>query len=249
MFSWSGAAVSVFPHSSLSPCAPINLVSANGSTIRCWEERLLYLKFGTRHFSWSFRLAEVDRPILGVDFLAGNNLLVDVSRHHLLDAAVFQPLSVVSAIPDYTETNEYHTILKEFPEVTGNKTTRVQHDTQHHIITFGPRVLAKPRHLDTSKLEAAKSEFAAMEKANIIRRSSSAWAIPLHMVPRSDGTWRSCGDYRRLNTATNPERYPVPNIQNLTARLAGCTIFSKLDLRKGYYQVTKNSSGDTVWTV
>ena len=138
----SGAAVSVFPHSSLSPCAPIKIVSANGSTIRCWEERLLPLKFGTRHFSWSFRLAEVDRPILGADFLAANNLLVDVSRHRLLDAAAFKPLPVFSAIADDTETNEYHTILKDFPEVTGNKTTRVQHDTQHHIITLGPPVFA-----------------------------------------------------------------------------------------------------------
>ena len=233
----SVAAVSVFPHSSLSSCAPIKLMSANGSTIRCWEERLLPLKFGTRHFSWSFRLAEVDRPILGADFLAANNLLVDVSRHRLLDAAAFQPFPGFSAIADDTETNEYHTILKAFPEVTGNQTTRVQHDTQHHIITLGPPVFAKPLRLDTSKLEAAKAEFVAMEKKNIIRRSSSAWASPLHMVPKPDGTWRPCRDYRRLNTVTTTDRYPVPNIQDLTARLAGCTLFSKLDLRKGYYQV------------
>ena len=57
------------------------------------------------------------------------------------------------------------------------------------------------------------------------------------MVLKTDGTWRTCGDYRRLNNVTKPDRYPVPNVQDLSSRLAGCTVFSKLDLEKGYYQV------------
>jgi hypothetical protein len=57
------------------------------------------------------------------------------------------------------------------------------------------------------------------------------------MVKKANGTWRPCGDYRRLNNVTKADRYPVPNIQDFTARLHGCTVFSKLDLRKGYYQV------------
>ena len=58
-----------------------------------------------------------------------------------------------------------------------------------------------------------------------------------HMVPKSDGSWRPCGDYRRLNLVTTPDRYPVPNVHDLASQLTGCTIFSKLDLTKGYYQV------------
>jgi Reverse transcriptase (RNA-dependent DNA polymerase) len=34
-----------------------------------------------------------------------------------------------------------------------------------------------------------------------------------------------------------PDQYPVPNIGDMSAKLAGCTLFSKLDLRKGYYQI------------
>ena len=57
------------------------------------------------------------------------------------------------------------------------------------------------------------------------------------MVKRSDGSWRPCGDYRLLNLATKPDLYPPPHMEDLTAKLAGCTVFSKLDLRKGYHQV------------
>ena len=45
---------------------------------------------------------------------------------------------------------------------------------------------------------------------------------------------------RHLNTVTQPYCYPVPNMQDLTALLYGSTIFTKLDLKKGYYQVLMN---------
>ncbi len=57
------------------------------------------------------------------------------------------------------------------------------------------------------------------------------------MVPKADGSFRPCGDYRRLNTVTEDDQYPLPSIQDFTANLAGCTIFSKIDLVKGYHQV------------
>ena len=46
-----------------------------------------------------------------------------------------------------------------------------------------------------------------------------------------------CGDYRQVNKGTIPDRYPVPNIQNLLYRLGGASIFSKVDLVKAYHQI------------
>jgi hypothetical protein len=107
----------------------------------------------------------------------------------------------------------------------------------HHIQTVGPPATGRFRRLDPAKLAAAKAEFSKLEKDGIIRRSSSNWSAPLHMVMKPDGTWRPCGDYRQLNLATMPDSYLLPNIQDLSSRLHGCSIFSKLDLRKGYYQI------------
>ena len=66
------------------------------------------------------------------------------------------------------------------------------------------------------KLALAKAEFQKLELAGIIRRSDSPRASPLHMVQKSDKSWRPCGDYHRLNNVTRPDRYPLPNILHFT---------------------------------
>jgi hypothetical protein len=50
------------------------------------------------------------------------------------------------------------------------------------------------------------------------------------MVPKKDGSWRPFGDYRRLNTITVPDRYPLPNMLDLSANMDKCTVFSKINL-------------------
>ena len=128
---------------------------------------------------------------------------------------------------------------QQFPGVFNPAKTLppVVHSVEHHIETEGRPVAAKYRRLDPGKLLAAKKEFEEMERQGIVRRSKSSWASPLHMVKKSDGSWRPCGDFRRLNLQTLPDRYTSPNIADLAARLDGCKFFTKLDLRKGYHQV------------
>jgi hypothetical protein len=114
---------------------------------------------------------------------------------------------------------------------------QTSHRVEHHLETRGPPIASPFRRLDMEKLVAAKAEFAALERDGIIRRSSSPWASPLHMVKKPDGSWRCCGDYRRLNNVTVPDTYPLPNIMDFSSRVAGCSIFTKIYLRKEYYQI------------
>jgi hypothetical protein len=53
------------------------------------------------------------------------------------------------------------------------------------------------------------------------------------MVMKKDGTWRPCGDFRRLNLVTEPDTYPLPNMLDFSARVARCKVFiAKLILEK-----------------
>lgn len=66
------------------------------------------------------------------------------------------------------------------------------------------------------------------------RPARGSWASPLHMASKKDGSYRPCGDYRRLNAQTIPDSYPVPCLQDFTSNLFGKTIFTKLDLHAAY---------------
>jgi hypothetical protein len=107
----------------------------------------------------------------------------------------------------------FQLLLQRFEDVVNPSKVLPQtsHGVEHHLETRGPPIASPFRRLDTEKLAAAKAEFAALERDGIIRRSSSPWASPLHMVKKPDGSCRCCGDYRRLNNVTVPDTYPLPN--------------------------------------
>ena len=76
-----------------------------------------------------------------------------------------------------------------------------------------------------------------MEAMGIIRRSCSAWALQIHMLPKGAGSSRPCRDYRRLNDLTVTDHHPIPRIHNFSAEVADMIIFSKVHLVRDYHQI------------
>jgi hypothetical protein len=75
-----------------------------------------------------------------------------------------------------------------------------------------------------------KKKVQVLLDQGVIRPSSSPCGSPIVMVPKKDGTWRMCVDYRDLNKITMKNRYPVPLIDDLLDQLKNVVYFTKLDL-------------------
>ena len=103
--------------------------------------------------------------------------------------------------------------------------------TNHNPIFHNPRRMS-PR--DNAVI---RGEIDKMLRAGIIRPANSAWAFPVVIARKKDGSPRFCVDYRLLNLRIKPSRWPIPLIDEIFDELMGCYIFTTLDLFSGYWQI------------
>ena len=112
-------------------------------------------------------------------------------------------------------------------------------DIVAHEIHTGdhPPIKQRARREPIGMQGVVKAELEKMEKKNIIEPSSSPWGSPVVLVRKKDGTVRFCVDYRKLNSITKKDAYPLPRIEDNLDALRGSKLFSTLDLASGYWQV------------
>ena len=109
---------------------------------------------------------------------------------------------------------------------------------QHSVNTRDhPPIKQQPYRTPVVRREKVAEMISAMEKQGVVQSSTSPWASPVVLVPKKDGSLCFCVDYRRLNSVTRKDVYPIPRVDDIFDTLGEAKYFSTLDLASGYWQV------------
>lgn len=95
--------------------------------------------------------------------------------------------------------------------------------------------------------QEVKDQISKLLNQGIIQPSTSPWSSPIWIVPKKmDASgkrkWRMVVDYRKLNSKTIDDKYPLPNISDILDKLGKSQYFSTLDLASGFHQIEMDPS-------
>jgi hypothetical protein len=152
-------------------------------------------------------------------------------------------MAVLDKVPqsaDSAVTPDLQTLLTEFESVFSEPTTLPPRRALDHSITLdntAQPVNSRPYRYSPLQKDEIERQVAEMIRAGVVMPSMSPFASPVLLVKKKDGSWRFCVDYRKLNSLTIKNKFPLPIVDELLDELAGTKFFSKLDLRAGYHQI------------
>ena len=133
---------------------------------------------------------------------------------------------------------ELNTLLSEFADIfqdTPGKTNMCKH--QITLVPGFKPVASTPYRLHPERATLVEQEIDQMLKMGIITRSDSPWASPIVVVPKTDGSIRLCVNYRKVNSMSVPDPFPLPRVEDLVDKVGQAKYLTKIDMTRGYWQV------------
>ncbi|KAL7288357.1 hypothetical protein TKK_0017688 [Trichogramma kaykai] len=243
----TGVEVPVLPVDKSNTEAPSSLVlhTTNHSIIHKYGCRETHLNFGfRRNIVWSFIIADIPYQIIGTDAISHYGWLPDLKNKQLIDGqtklalkghlapAATIGISLIAPQHPFADLLAHYSMLFN----TQSSTTARASGVEHHLITIGRSIAQRSRRFNAEKLSAARKQFAIRCQNGTCRPSDSPWTSLIYMVPKkTPGDFRVCGDFRKLNAVTQPNKYPVPNLHDFTSILHGS--YSTLDLYQAFNQI------------
>ena len=98
------------------------------------------------------------------------------------------------------------------------------------------------------KSDILKEELIKLINKKLIEPSCSEWSSPIVLVPKKNGKWRLCIDYRKVNDLTVKDSYSLPYIDEIFDSLDGAQIFTTMDLYSGYHQILMDEESVEITT-
>ena len=126
-------------------------------------------------------------------------------------------------------------------------------DTAEHIIELMDDELFKERFrwIAPPLLEEVWENLQDMLDGGAIWPSKSPWCNAIVLMQKKDGTLRFCINFRKLNSRTKKDSFPLPRMQETMESMVGARFFSSMDLKSGFWQVqmSEKSRQYTTFTV
>ena len=133
-----------------------------------------------------------------------------------------------------TQQDEVRAQLTEFEDIFTDVPS-ITNAGEHTIkLTTAKPITGKAYSLPLALRKTLEREIDSMLAMNVVEESSAAYASPVVMVKKPDGSTRVCVDYRRLNNVTIFDPEPMTTAEEIFVKFA---IFSKFNHSKGYWQV------------
>ena len=104
-------------------------------------------------------------------------------------------------------------------------------------ITNNTPIWQKPRRFAEPINKEIERQCSELKNLDIIEDSKSQWSSPVVPVRKKNGELRLCIDYRKVNSVTKQEKFPMPNLADSIYSAYNMKYFTSIDLIKGYYQV------------
>ena len=113
-------------------------------------------------------------------------------------------------------------------------------DKIKHRIDLIDNTPFKQKHgrIPPAMIDEVRKHIEELLSCGIIKKSKSPWASNVVLVRKKNGKLRMCVDYRMLNKKTVKDSYALPRTEEIFDVLNGSTVFSTIDMKSGYHQVS-----------
>jgi len=132
---------------------------------------------------------------------------------------------------------EVSKIIQSFSAVISDKPGKTSLIEHKIVLNTDKTITSKPYPLPFQSRKIVEKEVKDMLDMGIIEPSTSPYCSPIVLVKKTDGTYRFCIDFRKLNAVTVQDAEPIPYQEELLNSFGGSFWFSKMDLTKGYWEI------------